>query len=261
MRSVRNAYYQPEYDDMYAPPKRNPTPRRKAAAGKRLLGMLAKNPQKVFTGALFLGITAVVSVNALVMQTSRHPAPMFSPIPVAAPVPTPRPVAQAVPAQEASVASTVEGNNNQTANVSPVSVPVPVARTETQSRDEIGDIIRTGSTAPQPAASVPAPAPRAAVAPQPPARRDAIADLIRSNGNASAAASPGEMDAQKRKVMAGQQALNKLGYGPLTTDGVMGSGTKKAIERFEFDKRLPVTGTLNSQTVSELASLSKLPIR
>ena len=46
-------------------------------------------------------------------------------------------------------------------------------------------------------------------------------------------------------------AASKLGYGPLKSDGVFGHGTRQAIEHFERDRRLPVTGELDPRTVRD----------
>jgi peptidoglycan hydrolase-like protein with peptidoglycan-binding domain len=65
----------------------------------------------------------------------------------------------------------------------------------------------------------------------------------------------------QRVVASAQTALAKLGYGPLKPDGVMGPGTKQAVERFEKDRKLPVTGTLAGKTVRKLASDSGVPLQ
>jgi peptidoglycan hydrolase-like protein with peptidoglycan-binding domain len=54
--------------------------------------------------------------------------------------------------------------------------------------------------------------------------------------------------------------LNKLGYGPLKTDGVIGEGTRQALERFERDRRLPVTRELSSRTLRELSAQADLSL-
>ena len=105
------------------------------------------------------------------------------------------------------------------------------------------------SVAAPPAVPAPTPAPR--VAPI----RDPIADVIRSG---EAGASAGKADAAK--IAAAQRALNKLGYGPLKADGMAGAGTHQAIERFERERRIPVTGELNPRTLKELSTRSGMPI-
>lgn len=86
-----------------------------------------------------------------------------------------------------------------------------------------------------------------------PASRDAIGDILRGGGQAPAA------DAN-RTVVAGQRALNKLNYGPLKADGLMGAGTRAAIERFERDRKLPVTGEIAGRTARELAAASGMAL-
>lgn len=49
-----------------------------------------------------------------------------------------------------------------------------------------------------------------------------------------------------------QRALTKLGYGPLKDDGLMGPGTKAAIEKFERDRKLPVKGEAAGPTLRAL---------
>ncbi len=70
-------------------------------------------------------------------------------------------------------------------------------------------------------------------------------------------ASDGAAKTEPQKlVSSAQRALTKLGYGPLKSDGLMGVGTRQAIEKFERDRRLPVTGELNPKTIRELAAQS-----
>ncbi len=267
---MRNAHdYSYDNEDMYAPPKRKPTPRRKQTLANKALDAAKRNPKRLVCGIALTAVASVIALNALVMQTSRHPAPMFAAAPpqtavVPAPmVPPPRPVEQA-------------------AAPAPAAVPVAAAATESAPpapRDVIGDIIRTGSTnqvsaqvprsavtataQPTRLASATAPAPRTVAVPHPPQRRDAIGDMIRSSN--APAAQPSVVaavdDVQKRKIASVQQALNKLNYGPLPADGKMGAGTQKAIKRFELDRLLPVTGTLNPQTLAELSAKSRVAIR
>lgn len=63
------------------------------------------------------------------------------------------------------------------------------------------------------------------------------------------------------QVNAVQEALTKLGYGPLTSDGQMGPKTRQAIEAFERAQGLTVTGTLGSATVKALESASGVAIQ
>ena len=63
-----------------------------------------------------------------------------------------------------------------------------------------------------------------------------------------------------KAVLGAQRALNKLGYGPIKPDGLAGPGTRQAIERFERDRKLPVTGEPSGRTGRELATASGIPL-
>src|SRR3954469_12057374 len=102
--------------------------------------------------------------------------------------------------------------------------------------------------------ATPAPAPVPPWAAAKPASRDPIGDLIRGVDPASVA-----KDASA-KVAAAQKALTRLGYGTLKSDGAIGPGTRQAIEKFERDRRLPVTGDLNPRTTRELSAQAGMPI-
>jgi peptidoglycan hydrolase-like protein with peptidoglycan-binding domain len=55
------------------------------------------------------------------------------------------------------------------------------------------------------------------------------------------------------RLMAVQRALTDFGYGQIKPTGSMGPETQAAIERFERDRKLPVTGKLSDQMLRELA--------
>lgn len=57
-----------------------------------------------------------------------------------------------------------------------------------------------------------------------------------------------------------QRALNKLGFGPLQADGLMGDGTRTAIRRFEARRGLPQRGEVTPGMVSELSALSGMKL-
>ncbi|MPR09076.1 peptidoglycan-binding domain-containing protein [Microvirga tunisiensis] len=58
-----------------------------------------------------------------------------------------------------------------------------------------------------------------------------------------------------------QKALPKLGYGKLTADRVVGPGTRRAIEAFQRDKGLTVTGKLDGPTLKQLTRSLKVAAR
>jgi peptidoglycan hydrolase-like protein with peptidoglycan-binding domain len=83
-----------------------------------------------------------------------------------------------------------------------------------------------------------------AAAPKAPARPDPIADLI----------------APAQRVIAVQRALNDFGYGPVKTTGHYGPETISAIQKFERDRKLPVTGQISPRLLRELAALTGRPL-
>jgi hypothetical protein len=118
------------------------------------------------------------------------------------------------------------------------------------------------AAAPVPPARPPA---AAAPAPQPPLRtqaRDPIGDMIRASEMTGSAPPARPLDArvEPQRITSAQRALAKLGYGPLKADGIYGQETRQAIERFEREHRLPVTGELNQRTVRELSSHSRIRV-
>ncbi len=62
------------------------------------------------------------------------------------------------------------------------------------------------------------------------------------------------------RVAGVQRALNKLGFGPLQADGLMGDGTRTAIRRFEARRGLPQRGEITPGMVSELSAVSGMKL-
>jgi peptidoglycan hydrolase-like protein with peptidoglycan-binding domain len=82
-----------------------------------------------------------------------------------------------------------------------------------------------------------------AAAPEP-ARNDPIAELI----------------APTKRVLAIQRALADFGYGQIKPTGAYDAVTRTAIEKFERDHRLPVTGQISDRFVRELAAMTGRPL-
>ena len=80
--------------------------------------------------------------------------------------------------------------------------------------------------------------------PTAPVRNDPIADLI----------------APSQRVLAVQRTLSDFGYGQIKPTGQYDPETKAAIEKFERDRRLPVTGQLSDRFVRELAAMTGRPL-
>jgi hypothetical protein len=207
-------------------------------AALRPARIVLTHPREVLAGLILLAASTAITVNALGLQRGPHPAPLFSPMRVAPPAQAPIPPARPVQSQAQPQAQ-------------PQPAPAPAAATAAlrpakTSASPIAELVRTSEVPVRPAASAEA---------KP--SRDAIGDLIRTG---EPGMRPPANVGEPGRVAAAQRALIKLNYGPLKADGVMGAGTRQALERFEKDRRLPVTGELAARTVRDLAAQSGIGI-
>lgn len=97
---------------------------------------------------------------------------------------------------------------------------------------------------PAPAKQVMAPAVPRPPAPVHSAKSDPVADLIIST----------------RRIAAVQRALTEFGYGQLKPTGVIGTDTQAAIQKFERDRKMPLTGQLSDRLIRDLTVLTGRPI-
>ncbi|WP_175493741.1 peptidoglycan-binding domain-containing protein [Microvirga guangxiensis] len=246
---------------------------RKAGAVERLLAQALKHPGRVAASVFLTGCAGMIAWNALLLQNVRHPAPLFtqqdpagepmSPAPAQVDVAA-QPLPPVRPGTEAPEAHAMAAQDHYVPAAPVEAAPAPATAPRPAARSGIGDLIRNNgvpSPAPQRTqqAAVQAPAP-AAVPSRSPTVRDPIAEMIRLGGPVpTPPANVGRSDGGDI-VLAGQRALARLGYG-VKVDGAMGPGTRQAIERFEQDRRLPVTGTLNARTARELSTLSGIAVQ
>ena len=69
-----------------------------------------------------------------------------------------------------------------------------------------------------------------------------------------------EMIAPSKQVIAVQRALSEFGYGQIKPTGIVDPETQSAIQKFERERKLPVTGQLSHRVVRELASITGRPL-
>jgi peptidoglycan hydrolase-like protein with peptidoglycan-binding domain len=67
-------------------------------------------------------------------------------------------------------------------------------------------------------------------------------------------------DTSAKRVVAVQRALAEYGYGQIKPTGVVDADTKAAVERFERERRLPITGQVSDRVARELASVTGRPL-
>jgi hypothetical protein len=132
----------------------------------------------------------------------------------------------------------------------PATPPMPLAAPSAIPMPPQRPLEKAGAPQAQNASPV-APTPAAPRAAEP--ARDQIGALLSGGAaqNAGADASP--------RIAAAQKALVKLGY-VVKSDGVMGGGTRKAIELFEQSRKMPVTGELSPRVTRELSIASGIPV-
>lgn len=64
----------------------------------------------------------------------------------------------------------------------------------------------------------------------------------------------------QREILYIQQVLNKIGYGPLSENGVFSMPVKLAISRFEKDRKMVPTGLIDPALVREVGRASGTPL-
>jgi peptidoglycan hydrolase-like protein with peptidoglycan-binding domain len=67
-------------------------------------------------------------------------------------------------------------------------------------------------------------------------------------------------DAASKRVVAVQRALAEYGYGQIKPTGTVDADTKVAIERFERERRLPITGQVSERVARELTTVTGRPL-
>ena len=230
-------------DEDYAPrPQRQRAPQRRKAAKAPLnekpsmFAAIRRRPGRaVLVGCAVLTMVGIVA-NATLMQNARHPSPLVAGAPRSIVAPPPAPVA---------VAPTPTPRPADIAAVEPAPAPVaaPTNSRAASSSNALTNLIRsTALPAREPAAET-------AVA-----HRDQIGALLKGSAPASAPAPD-----RTARVAAAQRALQKVGF-VVKPDGSFGATTRQAIERFERDRGLAVTGDLSPRTVRELSAQSGVVI-
>jgi hypothetical protein len=186
-----------------------------------------------FAAGLLCVLLGGIAVNAMFLQHGRHPAPLFgSTVKIEQPKP-PRP-----PVRPSSIDALLT-ERIPSAPLQPVNPAQGAAFSPPAVDDQ--------------AAAAPASAPVSPAAAAPVKKtRDAIGALIAGNGVATP-------EASGKSVAAAQRALQKLGA-PVKPDGDYGAATRKAVEAFQRDNHLPITGELNARTRRLLSARAGLPV-
>jgi hypothetical protein len=201
-----------------------------------LLRRLLHSPRDLVAGLVAFAAVSAIIANALFLQAGPHPAPMFaavrlvgSPAPITV-LPRPRPAdADIVPQESRSVEPRL---------VEPRSLDKSLDKSLDRSSDRTADAMGNLVKATTNPASASSPAVLRPPAPIPPPSR---AETTQSVGS--------------RRVAAVQRALTEYGYGQLKASGTVGADTQAAIQKFERERRIPVTGQVSDRLVRELSAV------
>jgi hypothetical protein len=222
-----------------------PPPRRRGAAAAAieandgrglLMRVLLHSPKDTVAGLLAFATAAAIIANAVFLQRGPHPAPMFGSvvhIPPANPatvslLPRPRPAEADAAVSEPRL---LEPHANE------VHAPGPRV-IEPRSGDPLGNLVKSTTTASLPSNAAPP-----------------SSNMLRPPAPVPAVQITGS-----RRVAAVQRALTEYGYGQLKATGTIGADTQAAIQKFERDRKLPVTGQVSDRLVHELTATIGHPI-
>ena len=223
----------------------------------RLAAAIGRYPRE-FVGIL-MATAAVLAIfiNALFLQHGPHPAPFFAarPQPMRqAPVVLPRlravesaTVPTTVPRSQAQIVGDIQRELNRKGFYDGVVDGIWGAKTDAAARDfaqAAGLKINVDASESLLHAIVTSNSVAHPARPAAPARSDPIAELI----------------APTKQILAIQRALADFGYGQLKPTGVYDAATKAAIEKFERDRQLPVTGVISGQLTKELSAMTGRPL-
>ena len=210
--------------------------------------------------------TGAILVNALFLQSGPHPAPLLKMTLASVPpadatnavtVPRPRPVEAPAPKTAAPAA------------------PRPPAEIITDIQHELGrrgfyDGAADGVFGPKTVSAVRDFEQAASLKPDAQPSEALLQSILKSSGDVvktrTAAAAParsdaiGELLAPSKRIVDVQRMLAQFGYGQIRPTGFFDAETKSAIEKFERDRGLPVTGQVSDRLIKELASITNRPI-
>jgi putative peptidoglycan binding protein len=192
--------------------------------------MLLHSPKDVVAGLLAFAACSAIVANALFLQTGQHPSPTFgTSVHLGASSPLPR-----LRRAEAGVAVSEP-------RLAEAKLAEP-RLLEPRASDPLANIIK--ATAGSPLSSTPmtsAPPPSNVLRPPAP-----IPAPVQITGS--------------RRVAAVQRALSENGYGQLSATGTIGADTQAAIQKFERERHMVVTGQVSDRLVKELTIVTGHPI-
>jgi hypothetical protein len=203
-----------------------------------VLRVLLHSPKDTLAGLVAVAAIGAIVANALFLQTGRHPAPMFgtvinlpapSSLALSNPLPRPRPVgADTSPLEPRATEFRAEPKPAERAE-KPPEKPVDATASTPRSGDPMTNLVKQTISAPPSVARPPAPI-------------------------------PVQQSAAARRIAGVQRALSEYGYGNLKITGAMGAETQSAIQKFEREHKMQVTGQVSDRLLRELGAAIGHPV-
>src|SRR5665213_771622 len=220
----------------------------------RLAGAIGRHPREL-VGILMAGVAiTAIFVNALFLQHGPHPSPIFATRPAivqeapAGHAPRVEPAAPVTVARSpVQIIGDIQRALNRKGYYDGAADGIWGAKTDAAARDFVQATgLKINADASESLLhAIVLSAPKAKSTPAAaPIRNDPIAELI----------------APTKQVLAIQRALTDFGYGQIKATGVYDPATQAAIEKFERDRKLPVTGQISDQMVRELSTVTGRPL-
>ena len=236
---MREALARSDHDFVLSEPRARQAPPRLKHLGPlraiaRFICWIVAFPNRI-GGALVFGLAVAIMVNALMLQQSRHPAPLFHKNIILPTRMAPAHTAHAKPRASEAIAPSLPHDpisqllKSETSASPPVSVLEKTQASQHHHRDAREH--RAGSQVHTVA-------------------RDPISQLLKTRPS-----QPAQAQDPSKVVLGVQRALLKLGF-VLRADGHMGTVTRHAIAQYEHDRGLKIAGELTPKLLRRLAAES-----
>jgi peptidoglycan hydrolase-like protein with peptidoglycan-binding domain len=232
----------------------------------RLLSALGWKARDAVGFVLGACVAIAIVVNVLFLQSGSHPAPIFQ-------------------GASARVKLTAVADGAPTAvprprRIEPAALPAPTKSTAPSAPRPPGEIINDiqrelsrrgyydgvidGLYGPKTDAAIRDFEQAAALKPSTEPNEALLRATIPATVGARPAQTPseaaGERPTASKRVIALQRALAEYGYGQIKPSGIIDAETQAAIEKFERERRLPITGQASDRLVRELAAMTGRPL-
>jgi len=227
-----------------------------------LLHAVLQRPKESIALMAVVAATGAILVNALFLQSGPHPAPFFATQtrPVARPettgtlsvLPRPRPADAPAARSRTEVVTDIQRELARRGFYEGTPDGVYGPKTDTAIRDfEQASGLKVAAEPAEIILKMISQSSSKAV--PPPAQSTPAATSGRSESTA-------EMIGPSKRVLAVQRALADFGYGQIKPTGVLNPETTAAIEKFERDRKLPISGQMSDRLARELSAMTGRPL-